>query len=75
MKLLLQIEGKLLLNHVKSSKKQAYATIGFSTLFIALIIIFSVGIAFLMLKLSTIRLKKGIRVAKVQSRSNLGRQS
>ncbi|AXI27837.1 hypothetical protein CIB87_01975 [Priestia megaterium] len=42
---------------------------------IALIIIFSVGIAFLMLKLSTIRLKKGIRVAKVQSRSNLGRQS
>ncbi|MED3915493.1 hypothetical protein P4599_13345 [Priestia megaterium] len=42
---------------------------------IALIIIFSIGIAFLMLKLSTIRLNKGIRVAKVQSRSTLGRQS
>lgn len=40
MKLLLQTEGKLLLNHVKSSKKQAYATIGFSTLFIALIVYF-----------------------------------
>lgn len=40
MKLLLQTEGKLLLNHFRSSKKQAYATVGFSTLFIALIVYF-----------------------------------
>lgn len=56
------------------SFKMAHPTITY-LIGIALIIIFSIGIAFLMLKLSTIRLNKGIRVAKVQSRSTLGSQS